>query len=244
MIKIAICDDEMSVLEELSALLENYRTERNYEMEYTAYQSPLELMAGMERGLHWDILLLDIMMPGQNGIELATEIRNFDTKTKIIFLTSSPEFAVESYTVEAYFYQLKPITSDTLFPVLDRAFETCQKTQHEKLILKCKSGITAVAPEDLEYCEVISHTLLLHLQDGQILESVGRLDDIERNLYPLGCFLRVHRSYLVNMSYIQRISYRSITLNCLVEIPIPHGKYNETKKAYLAYAFEKERVLI
>ncbi len=244
MIKIAFCDDDLSVLNDLSVLLDRYRVERNCEIEYTAYQSPFELMATIERGIRWDILLLDVLMPGESGMDLASEIRSYDGQVKIIFLTSSPEFAVQSYMVGAFFYQLKPITSESFFPVMDRAVDACAASRSENLVLRCKTGITAIPPEKLEYCEVIGRTLHLHLQNGKTLESTGKLDELESKLAPLSSFLRVHRSYLVNLAYIQSISPRVLTLTCSAEIPIPHGKHNEIKKAYLAYAFEKERVLL
>ncbi len=244
MIKIAFCDDELSVLHDLTVLLDRYRVDRNQEMEYFAYQSPFELMANIEKGHQWDIILLDVMMPGENGIEVAKEIRGHDENVKIIFLSSSPEFAVQSYAVNAYFYQLKPIREENLFPVLDQALASCKKARTEMLVLKCKSGITVMDPAELEYCEVNGRSLLLYMQDGRVLESIGKLDVLEEKLLSTGSFLRVHRSYLVNMAYIQNISYRSVILFSQKEIPIPHGKCGEIKKTYLSYAFERETVLL
>ncbi len=240
MIKIAFCDDEISILKEMSAILDAYRLERNCEIEYTAYQSPFELMSDVERGFAWDILFLDIKMPGENGMEVARELRTFDNNVKIIFLTSHPEYAVESYTVGAFFYQLKPIRKDAIFIILDQAIGACQKVQNKKIVMKCKTGITAIAPEQLEYCEVLGHSLLLHMRDGNVLESVGKLNDLEEKITSFGGFLRAHRSYLVNMEYIQSISYKAIMLACQIEIPIPHGKYNDLKNSYLAYMDKKE----
>ena len=114
MIKAAFCDDDLSVLNELHVLMDNYRVERNQEITYTAFHSPLELIAQIEKGMRFDILFLDVLMPGVNGIETAQEIREYDSAMKIIFLTSSAEYAVESYTVNAYFYQLKPIWPEFL----------------------------------------------------------------------------------------------------------------------------------
>ncbi len=108
-----LCDDDLSILSELRVLLDRYRVERNVEITSAAFQSPLELLTEIERGTRFDILLLDVMMPGENGIDTAREIRRYDQSMKIIFLTSSAEFAVESYTVGAYFYQLKPIWQES-----------------------------------------------------------------------------------------------------------------------------------
>ena len=83
-----------------------------------------------------------------------------------------------------------------------------------------------------------------NLDSGKVLESSGSLDELSRQLAPYGCFYRPHRSYLVNLEYVQTLSYRAITLACLAEIPIPRGKYNEVKSAFLDYAFQKGQVTV
>lgn len=244
MIKLAFCDDEISELRETSMLLDQYRVERNQEIDYVSFQSPFELLAEIERGTRFDILFLDVVMPGEMGINVAEEIRHYDNNVKIIFLTSSSEFAVQSYTVGAYFYQLKPIWKESFFRLMDSAIAACEKEQSDSLILRCKSGITRVELRSLEYCEVIHRTLLIHLASGKVLESNGSLDELCRQLAPYGSFLRPHRSYLVNMGYIKNLSYRGITMSCLTEIPIPRGKYNDIKDAYLEYAFQNRQVML
>ena len=127
MIQIGFCDDDPSVLDELHELLGSYRTEHNADIAPTAFQSPFELLASIEKGARFDILLLDVLMPGENGIEAAREIRQYDSNVKIIFLTSSAEFAVQSYTVGAYFYQLKPIWPESFFRLMDSVIAACSR---------------------------------------------------------------------------------------------------------------------
>lgn len=244
MIKIAFCDDDMEVLHQMNELLDRYRVERNEDITYAAFQSPFELLTEIEKGIRPDILFLDVVMPGQNGMDVAKEIRQYDTNMKIIFLTSSPEFAVESYSVGAYFYQLKPIWEESFFRLMDSVLAECTKTQENSLILRSKEGITRIDLEKLEYCEVIGRTLFFHLGNGKVFESVGSLDDLFLQLKPYGNFLRPHRSFLVNMDYIQNISYRAIKLISLAEIPIPHGKCSEIKNKYLEYAFNRKQVFL
>jgi len=244
MIKIAFCDDDLSVLNEIEALLRQYRTEHKQEIVYTAFRSPLELLSEIEKGMRWDILLLDILMPGENGISVAKEIRRYDSVAKIIFLTSSSEFAVDSYTVSAYFYQIKPVSEEIFFRLMDSVIYECEKAQQCSLVLRCKSGITRIDLEKLEYCEVTGRTLVFHLENGKVLECAGSLDELCEKLGQYDCFLRPHRSYLVNMEYIQNISYKAITLDSLAEIPIPHGKCSEIKKRYLEYAFRSKEVVV
>ncbi len=242
--KLAFCDDDIAILNQLRSLLDIYRVKRNQEIEYTAFQSPLELMAGIEKGARYDGLFLDVLMPGENGIAVAKEIREHDANVKIIFLTSSSEFAVQSYAVGAYFYQLKPIWEDSFFRLMDSIMEQCQRARTDSLILKCSEGITRVSLAQLEYCEVIGRSLLLHLTSGRVLESSGSLDELSGQLAQYENFLRVHRSYLVNLDCVQSISYRAVTMSCLSEIPVPHGKYAELKKRFLEHAFADGQVML
>lgn len=244
MIKIALCDDDLSVLKEIKTLLEQYRTEHNQKIVCMDFCSPLELLIEIEKGMRPDILFLDVIMPGVNGISVAKEIRQYDDTVKIIFLTSSSEFAVESYTVGAYFYQIKPVYEENLFRLMDAVVPECEKIQQGSLLVRGKSGITRIDLGKLEYCEVIGRTLSFHLDNGRILEGVGSLDDLCDKLAQYDNFLRLHRSFVINMKYIQNISYKAVTLDDLTEIPIPHGKCSEIKKRYLEYAFNGKQVFL
>ena len=180
----------------------------------------------------------------QNGMDVAKEIRQYDTNMKIIFLTSSPEFAVESYSVGAYFYQLKPIWEESFFRLMDAVLAECEKKKKNSLILRSKDGITRIDLQQLEYCEVLGRKLLFHLEDGAVLESAGSLDDLAGQLMQYSNFFRPHRSFLVNMEYIQNISSRSIKMVNDAEIPIPHGKCSEIKNTYMEYAFNGEQAVL
>ena len=244
MIKIAFCDDDMEVLHQMNELLDRYRVERNEDITYAAFQSPFELLTEIEKGIRPDILFLDVVMPGQNGMDVAKEIRQYDTNMKIIFLTSSPEFAVESYSVGAYFYQLKPIWEESFFRLMDAVLAEGEKKKKNSLILRSKDGITRINLQQLEYCEVLGRKLLFHLENGAVLESAGSLDDLAGQLMQYSNFFRPHRSFLVNMEYIQNISSRSIKMVNDAEIPIPHGKCSEIKNTYMEYAFNGEQAVL
>lgn len=244
MIRIAFCDDDITVLNALRALLDRYRAERELEIDAAAFCSPLDLMAEIERGVRFDILLLDVLMPGETGIDAAAEIRSYDSDVKIIFLTTSAEFAVQSYAVGAYYYQLKPVREADFFRLMDAVLSTCEKEQAASLILRCKSGITRVEHKRLEYCEVIHRNLFFHLTGGRILETIGSMDELSQQLMRYDCFLRLHRSYLINLEHVQNLGCRSVTMTCGTEIPIPRGKYNEVKNAFLEYAFRSKQVIL
>lgn len=244
MLKTAFCDDNLSTLNELNILLEQYRAEHGNNITYMAYQSPLELLTDIEKGVRFDILFLDVIMPGENGISIAREIRQYDNAVKIIFLTSSSEFAVQSYTVNAYFYQLKPIRAENFFRLMDAVTDDCKNSQQHSLVLQCKNGVSRIDLEKLEYCEVIRRTLFFHMKNGTVMESTGSLNDLCGALAPYKNFLRPHRSFLINMEYVRNISQKTITMDSGAEIPIPHGKRSAIKNLYLEYAFSRKQVLL
>ncbi len=244
MINVAVCDDDVSVLREFRTLFQKYCEAGDIQYNYKSFQNPLDLTAEIEKGARFDIIFLDVLMPGENGIIAAGEIRRYDKNVKIVFLTSSAEYAVQSYSVNAYYYQLKPLDEESLFRLLDNALAECKKEKENSIILRCKNGITRIEIDQFEYCEVIHRTLYIHLTNGHVLECNGSLDDLNRQLLQFGCFLRVHRSYLVNMDYMHNLSYRAVTMSCLAEIPVPRGKFNEIKNKFLEYSFQRKQVML
>lgn len=241
-IRAAFCDDDVSLLRQTIGFLDRYCREKNRNIIHSAFRSAWDLLAEIERGTRFDLLFLDILMPGQNGIDAAAEIRGYDSNVKIIFLSSSAEYAVQSYQVGAYYYQLKPLGWEGFSQVMDSALEKCENERKNGLLLRSKSGIVSLDLEHLEYCEVIHRTLLFHLTSGKVLESAGSMDELSRLLSDRGCFLRIHRSYLIHLGYVRSISYRAVTMSSLTELPIPRGKYNEIKDAFLEYAFRNGQV--
>lgn len=159
MTRIAFCDDDAALLHQMQDFLEQYRTLRGVQLELAPYTKPMELLADIEAGVRFDVLFLDVLMPGINGINAAREIRRYDTAVQIIFVTSSSEFAVQSYVVGAYYYQLKPIWKDSFFRLTDAVLAECRKRTQHSLILRCKSGVTRITLDSLEYCEVQGRTL-------------------------------------------------------------------------------------
>ena len=244
MIKIALCDDDLSVLKDTRLLIEQYCAKRNQKIVCAAFCNPLELLAEIEKGMRPDILFLDVLMPGENGICVAKEIRQFDDTVKLLFLTSSSEFAVDSYTVDAFYYQLKPVYPEHFFRLMDAVISECRKVRQGSLFMRGKSGITRIDLRKLKYCEVNGHTLIFHLENERIVKSAGSLDELYGKLGQLENFLRPHRSYVVNMEYIQSISYKAVTMDDMTEIPIPHGKCSEIKKRYLEYTFGEKQGFI
>lgn len=117
--QVAVCDDDEREIKRLSELITEYRLSRGVSLNCRFFHSSIDLLCDVRRG-EYDLVLLDTVMPGVDGIKAAQELREKDKDVRFIFISSSPEFAVENYSLGAYCYLLKPVDADALFPLLDK----------------------------------------------------------------------------------------------------------------------------
>lgn len=238
--RIAVCDDHLKELDNLSKLLNDYREKTRACFNYLTYSDGVALLEDVRKG-GFDFLLLDVMMPLVNGMEIAHEIREFDENIKIAFLTSSPEFAVESYSVEAFAYLLKPVTADNLFPVLDKLFLIAQKPE-DGLSIKFQNGIANIPFFKLSYVEVMNRMLCFHLTDGSVRKLVAPLSDYEGALLQRPEFIRVHRAFIVNLWQVQELRPADILTYTGDVVPVSRRLYAQVRKAYMDQLFAEKGV--
>ncbi|MEF9962411.1 MAG: LytTR family DNA-binding domain-containing protein [Erysipelotrichaceae bacterium] len=236
---IAICDDDALEIAHISALLNDYRIRNNVNLKYKVYKCATDLLEDMRN--QYDLLLLDIIMPGFNGIQVAKEIRTFDANVKIIFLTSSPDFAIDSYSVHARDYLLKPIEKDKFFKALDLINAEINNS-FEGISIKTKASILRILFSKLEFVEVISKHLFFHMVDGNVYEVFASLSDYEKELLARPEFIKVHRSYIVNLWHMNEL-----TSNCLISftkktIPISRLLYTTVRQSYMEHLFIETRI--
>jgi len=225
MFNIAICDDNMKDLSNMTNLLNDYMNLQCDKtlIKYTAFQNALDLIAAMEIGEKYDLVLLDILMPYMTGMDAAKEIRAFNQDVKIIFFTSSTEFAVESYSVGAYYYALKPVWKEQLFILLDKVFSEIETQISKSILIKSKTVLTRIYLHRLEFAEVNVRTILYHMTDGSIIESIGSMTELENLLVGDACFIKPHRSYIINMAHINTLFPREIKMQSTL---VPMSKAN------------------
>ncbi len=236
MIQIAVCDDNIDELSNMIQYINQYRTSKHLNWEYAAFTNGFDLISALEKGKRFDIYCLDIIMPGFTGIELAKEIRGYDKAAPIVFFTSSPEFALESYSVKAINYVLKPISKEKLYMTFDELLEQIKAEKDEDaFIVKSNEGIQKIIISNLIFAEVIGRNVLYHLRSGKVIKCTEPFSSVCDNLLKYGCFIKPHRSYLVNMQYVDTIANNQITLQALTSVPIAQGKSGEIKRQYLNY---------
>ena len=239
MFRLAVCDDDSRSLEHMISLIEEYRLISPFQFEYSVFHNGMELASVLEHGKHFDIYCLDIVMPGFDGIELGKEIRNYNKSAPIIYFTSSPEFALDSYSVKAANYILKPITKEKFFSVLNEVLEEIEHTEEASITLKDNQGIHKILLSSLVYAEAMGRKVLYHLNSGRTLECSIRFSETCSTLLEYPYFMKPHRSYIVNMNYINTIENTEITLQLSNSIPIAQGKGKEIKDVYLEFQMKR-----
>ena len=232
---LAVCDDQDKELETLAALLDTWQRERKTPLRWRSFRSDGQLLEAARRD-RFTLYLLDVIMPGMDGMEAAQEIRSFDAAADIVFLTSSPGFAYESYSVRALEYLLKPITPRLLFPLLDRLALREQRPQ-EGLTLKTGSMLVRVPFSQLAYVEVNGKHLYFNLTDGQVREVAAPMREYEGQLLQRPEFMRIHRSYIVNMMQIEELSSTGVHTFSGKDLPVSRLLYPQLQKDYMQLLF-------
>jgi DNA-binding LytR/AlgR family response regulator len=238
--KIAICDDDKQELLHIIQLLDEYssRCLKEGKIEVQVFGSSMQLLDQIESGKHYDVFLLDIIMPIITGMEVAAELRRNDKVAKIIFLTSTPEYAVESYSVDAFNYLLKPLQKDMLFSVLEKAYNDICSDHKQYLVVKTQTILSKVFLHQLIYVEAKGRTVYFNQNNGITLESNSTISQVEAVLLIDNRFIKPHRSYIVNLDFIKNLSQDGITTTSGVLIPVSRNVYKEVKQAYINYSFQ------
>lgn len=188
-----------------------------------------------------DIIFLDIMMPLLSGMDTAREIRQRDKAVKIVFLTSSPEYALESYSVKASGYILKPVSDEKLSEVLNDC-NAALKEEPEHLLLKSIHGYHKIYLHVIEYIEAQNKRVVFFLKSGQSLMITEPLYSFENKLLAKDGFFKCHRSYIVSMLYVNSFSLTDITMKSGCRIPIARGSGKAFQDAYFSYMFGDREV--
>ncbi|MCR5078566.1 MAG: LytTR family DNA-binding domain-containing protein [Bacilli bacterium] len=191
---IAIVEDEETHAKRLSEFLFSFAKEEDLNIEILQFSSAVEA-AETFKG-QFDILFLDIQMPGMNGMELAKEIRKADPRVMIIFVTSLAQFALEGYEVAATDYILKPLSYPEFSIKMHRAFKKLPKDGDSVLRFTSQSGFIVVPVSDVIYCETSGHTVIYHAKTGDYRKHQP-MKDAEKELANFD-FLRINSCYLVS----------------------------------------------
>ncbi len=237
MIRIALCDDTSEELNRLVKYIKMYQDE--YKITYDCFSSGVELLSMISDGIFYDLIFLDIVMPVINGIETAKEIYDKNKATKIVFLTISPEFAVDSYSVSALDYIIKPISLNSFERAMKRFQSSYIEKESEKIIIQEKSRIMQIPLHTLCYVEVYDHDLIYHLSSCDTVKCRQSLAEVENVLSKNKGFVKTHRSYIVNMKFIQKTEINCVTMTNGDKIPVARKNNTLVSDLFLKYKLEE-----
>ncbi len=237
---IAICDDEQSQLEYVRTLIQEWGMQNNIQTDLRLFKSAEEFWFAYKKDV-FDIVLLDIQMNGQNGMDLARELREKQDKVGIIFLTGFADFLSEGYEVDAVRYLLKPVDKEKLFSALTAVFQKCKdKNKNDrKILFPLGAESIAVYENEIFYVEAFSHSTRLVTKESNIELPLG-IGDVE-SILSSDKFCKVHRSYIVNLDAIKQIRKYELTLDNDDTVPVSRRLFNDVHRAFISY-YKKEAV--
>ncbi len=227
--RVAVCDDEQEYLEKLKEIVNSWSARNAQTCEVRTFNSAEAFLFAYEDDKAYDILLLDVEMKGVSGIELAKRIRADNNRAEIVFITSHFEFVGEGYEVDALHYLVKPISEQKLMEVLSKAAARL-RVEAPYVVISCEGETVKLYESEILYVEAFLHYLSIHTKkkEYKIKESMA---SFESRLS--GDFYRIHRSYLVSLKYVTRISRASVTVDGKTDLPVARGKYDDINRAFI-----------
>lgn len=230
MIKLAIIEDTLQDAQHISSLVSSYAKAADIQIEQKRFENALKFLDAKEK---YDIILLDIMMPGFNGMEMAHRLRKFDEDTVIIFVTSMEQYAIEGYSVSAVGFLIKPAKYEQLRGVLDKAIQIVRQKISATIMVKTYTELISVDVSTIEYAEVKGHSLIFHTQKGEI-QTKGTLKELIDKVESYN-FIRCNNYAVVNARYIRAVRENTVVLPS-AELEISRRKKSEFIEAYLRYS--------
>ena len=229
--KIAVCDDDARQREYVQEIVDAWAKKNDHRTDVRQYAGTSPFLFDYAEEKDFDILLLDIEMPQINGIELARTVRKDNGSVQIVFITGFADYIFEGYEVSALHYLMKPVRQDKLFEVLDRAAANLQKT--ERVILLPVDGETLRLPvSHIQYVEAFSHSVAI-VTESETIQVKMSISEMEKMLGE--GFVRCHRSYLVGLKYIARLSKTEVILDNGGTLPLSSGAASQVHKAFVSY---------
>lgn len=230
-----ICDDQKNELETIQKIVLDYAEEHpDLFLTIQCFSKPFDMLDEIDQSGAPDIALLDICMPGVLGTEIAREIKSkSEDATDIIFLTTSPDFAVEAFSLHVNDYLTKPYTKERLMDALDRVIKKRQKRLY--IPVPCGNEIRRIDLYSVVYAEARNHSLEIHLKSGSCLRTRMTLTELKELFQGVSGFVEVGASYIVNLRCVQRVLPVTLEMVDGETISVPRRLRSEVKQQYFDF---------
>lgn len=233
MFRIAICDDDAVERKSIEDNLSAYSIKHPQRaMKVEVYSSGFDMLESFEKTGEPDVVLLDICMPGMLGTEIAHEILSRSENSNVIFLTTSPDFAVDAFSLHVSDYIKKPYTQERFDAALDRVLSI--REEKTWILLSSEGRINRIALEDILYIETIDKKKVFSISSGKKLTSWLSVREVEELVLGKKGFVRCGGSFIVNLSHVRSLS-QGLVMDDGSVIPIPRRLRTSLKEAYVDY---------
>ncbi|MCH5272101.1 MAG: response regulator transcription factor [Lachnospiraceae bacterium] len=230
-LKIAICDDDTSQRAHLFDMVASWSKKNRHLIEVKQYADAKSFLFDYAEEKDFDILLLDVEMPGMNGIELAKTVRRENAAVQIVFITGYYEYFSDGFDVSALHYLIKPADGIKLCAVLDKAAERLAYRERS-ILLSTADGDIKVPLADIIYIESENVYVIIHTTHGSyrtrmtLGKCAEQLDET---------FFKVHRSFIAGLKYVRKITRTEVTMTNGGTLPISRGLYNDVHAALIKH---------
>lgn len=226
--RIAVCDDKKEDAEYVAGCVEQWARLGGRRAKVRIFPSAEAFLFEYSGDQCYDLLLLDVEMGAMDGVSLAKELRRNNDSLQIIFVTGYSDYITEGYEVSALHYLVKPVNTDKLFRVLDRAADRLCRDERT-LDIRAEGGLVRISVRKIRYVDVQLNYITIHA-DTEVTVKMP-LSEMAQKLDER--FYRVGRSAIVNLTCIRNVSKTEICLNDGARIPLPRGAYNAINRAIM-----------
>lgn len=228
--RIAITDDNPADIKYIHSVLERWADARSLSVHIDSYPSAEAFLFQYEENPACDIILLDIEMPGMDGVTMAKRLREKNSTAVIVFITGYSDYIAEGYDVSALHYLMKPVDPDRFMEVLDRAVERLRR-EEKYLTVKTTNEIVRIPMSSVLFLEAARNYVTIHAEGRGDFVVRHKLGDFESKLDER--FLRVGRSYIVNLTKLYRITRSEVLFPDGAVLPLPRGAYDTLNRAII-----------
>ena len=230
--KIAICDDNLNIVEEVRGLLDEYALSKNFPLDISTFDNGQAVLESDEK---FNIAILDVEMPGCNGIELGKILREKNRHIVLMYITSHKKYLDEALNLNAARFFEKPIDSKRFYDGLDNAFKRIDNTTI-KFFLKEDNASVRINANDIIYVEIepIGHRKTKVVTEEKTYISSNKIAFWEEHLIS-SLFVKTHKSYIINMEYITKYENNTLQLDGKYNIPISRNYQSSVHKAFIRY---------
>lgn len=232
MYKVLIVEDYPDEATALRECLERYAEKHSLDLSIETSETARGLVAGNRT---FDLVFLDIELPGMSGMEAATLLRSFDAATPVVFTTSLSQYAAKSYEVDAAGFIVKPVTMPKLEMVMDKVSSRLRATGTARIVIPTSGGVRVLPVRDIVYVELVRHDLVFHMADGEQPKMRGTIKQVVDQVSEGSPFLQISSGCVVNMDYVRLIKGADVQLSDGTALPLSRARRKDAVDAFSAY---------